>query len=244
MTLAQDRGRTGSRRGWRWAIALALLPLLAFGGCIYFRLLTTKRQLADFENYVDVAQSERGLSFVFKEPHLTANDLNRLGIWPVDVHELDGSSIWKSGFVKKTPNGSPEPERDLWLYLTIHDGLLAEIRVPQKNVEVFTAPIIVEAVKAFGDSRVDSLQKVISITWDSDRHPVDFITPERIESALGQAYRVEGELDSSTITYLYRKPNLTEDDEAGKEYTVQFLFAGDTLEELKTRAVRIDFAEN
>lgn len=231
---------------FRRRLALAgglLMTTLLLQGCIYLRLLKTKQQLADFDQNIDIVSSVEGLGFVLRNPHLTANDLNRLGIFPAETLELEGRTIWKSGFEKIEIDGSQVSSHDLWLHLTIRNQLLTEITVPAKYVQAFTAPLIVDIVRAFGGSKIHAYQKVIAIEWDRGRTSVDFITRERIESVLGEPHEIVSSQKGLTMVYHYRKPDIVDDDEARKRYTIELQFDEAGLTCLKTRAIRIDFDE-
>src|ERR1035441_8561241 len=82
----------------RFAPLLAALCLL-LGGCVYLRLLELKHQLADFDHYFAVDETD-GLTFTMQKSVLLVDDMTFFELAPESSKQLGAAVRWHLRWIK------------------------------------------------------------------------------------------------------------------------------------------------
>ena len=136
---------------------------MSLSGCVFFRLLQVKRQLADAEHHVRL-ETRGGLTLTFAEPILLPDDVLLVARRPPSRTQETGSEIhWTYAFIKEPRVGKPPGGPfDVPVDLCFSGGRLLYGRLPERFGKVLRPAFVLETVKAVGHAEVQASPKRVS----------------------------------------------------------------------------------
>ena len=178
--------RSAARR--QGTILLAGVAVL-LSGCVYSRLLTLKRQLADFDRFVEL-RTENGIVFDLRQPVATGPDIVRVsGLTPSAVTSTPDGEQWSYVYQGLSPGESGEVTNgvEIVFLLDFVSNRLARIELPNANLTVFGREFFASAARAMGAARVSP--RACTVQWNpADEAPpsaASTFTPEGLRPWLG-----------------------------------------------------------
>jgi hypothetical protein len=150
----------------RFAPLLAALCLL-LGGCVYLRLWELKRQLANFDHYFAVDETN-GLTFTMQKPVLLVDDMAFFEFAPESTDQLGAALRWHLRWIKDyaTPGEHPtdyEVEADF----TFVDGKMVRLHLPEHIFSFVQKSFVLQALRSLGHASVDESKHSARTTLDS-----------------------------------------------------------------------------
>ncbi len=187
-------------------IFVLLVICLTASGCRLFRFLEAKDQLGDFNENFNVSDHD-GLSMVFKNPVLLAEDISWLMVYSPPVRSPQSSSdteIWTYTLVKSYRGVKKEKENlDLDLKMRITHGKLSEIVFPKRITKYINRQVLTKAMGSVGGADVKKISK--SATADVQTMTADEIPGIlEVKEILGQPYSTSVDSRGEILTYRYR----------------------------------------
>jgi hypothetical protein len=150
----------------RFAPLLAALCLL-LGGCVYLRLLELKHQLADFDRYFAVDETD-GLAFTFKEPVLLVDDMEFLEMAPESTGQLGAAMRWHLRWIKDyAVSGEHPTDYEVQAGFTFVDGNLTRVHLPEHIFSFVQKSFVLQALRSLGHASVDKSKHSARTTLDS-----------------------------------------------------------------------------
>lgn len=193
--------------GRRAALGPALLlAALALGGCVYLRLLELKRQLADFDRYFEVDQSD-GLKIVFKEPVLLGGDLEFFNLLPEQRKKSGSAELWHFRWTKDySVDGETAENFEVTADFIFSLGKLARVILPERIFAFMPKPSFLGMVKSFGQAKIDREKRTASAHFDEP-------------SGAGPPLR---RLSRDDLTAMLGAPMGKKETEAGPQWTYRY----------------------
>lgn len=188
-------------------LSLLVTFALLTSGCVYFRLLELKSQLADFDRNFALETTD-GVHLVFLHPVLLGDDLRWLGADPQEIIKTGDHEHWHVRWVKQLPTGvAEETVHDLELFAEIEDHELHSLRIPERYFEFFPKSLFVNVLRSTGKARIDreSHQAEVNAAGSSSSGTTKSRLPElsSIEGLLGAPTQKSTE-PSGQLRYRYR----------------------------------------
>jgi hypothetical protein len=150
----------------RFAPLLAALCLL-LGGCVYLRLLELKHQLADFDRYFAVDETN-GLTFTMQKPVLLADDMAFFELAPESTEQLGAAMRWHLRWVKDyAAPGEHATDYEVEADLTFVDGKMVRVHLPARIFSFVQKSFVLQALRSLGHASVDTLSHSARATLDA-----------------------------------------------------------------------------
>jgi hypothetical protein len=135
---------------------------LLLTGCVYLRLLELKRQLANFDDYFAVDESE-GLELRFRKPVLRANDVEFLGFTPAERKKSGSVEQWHFRWVKDpAPGDALGATYEQTADFVFVNRRLAAVVVPERFFAFFPKSRVVASLRSMGQATVDRTRRTAS----------------------------------------------------------------------------------
>jgi hypothetical protein len=135
---------------------------LLLTGCVYFRLLELKRQLANFDKYFAVDERD-GLELSFRKPVLRDRDMALLGIVPAERKKIGSAERWHFRWVKDpAPGDAPGVTYEQTADFVFVDRKLATVLVPERFFAFFPKSRAVASLRSMGRATVDRSRRTAS----------------------------------------------------------------------------------
>ncbi len=179
------------------------LVMLTLSGCIFFRMLSFKDQLNDFETNFDL-NDERGLTLVFKNPVLLSDDV----IWlmkgsPGSVEFEDEGELWTYVFQKQHTTSQEEGSTyDIPILIIMEDDKVVEITFPERFLKNLSIPLLKEMLSSMGNADVSKLGRSASSKY-SGKDTSEIPTTDNVQETLGVPYETQVIEENTKLTYLY-----------------------------------------
>lgn len=230
MTLRRDR-RLG--RLWR-ALAVMVTASLLLSGCVYFRLLELKKQLADFDRHFTV-QTAEGLRLNFLHPVLRQDDIRWLGFSPSSKRAAGKAEQWRMRWIKQPAPGVREAnpfEIVFDFYFT--DGKLSGLTFSESYFALMPKQVVVASIRSLGGANVDQKNRSVESTVAlADRDVPPPVRPNRAMLTALLGLPTEQSTDGVTTTLRYLcLPDAP--DGKGKEIDLRLVFDAKTDALLRT----------
>jgi hypothetical protein len=149
----------------RFAPVLAALCLL-LGGCVYLRLLELKRQLADFDRYFAVDESN-GLAFTMQKPVLLVDDMDFFELAPESTEQLGAALRWHLRWIKDyAAPGEHATDYEVEADFTFVDGRLVRLHLPERIFSFVQKSFVLQALRSLGHASVDKSSHSARTTLD------------------------------------------------------------------------------
>jgi hypothetical protein len=152
----------------RFAPLLAVLCLL-LGGCVYLRLLELKRQLADFDHYFAVDETN-GLTFTMQKPVLLVDDMPFFQLAPESTEQLGAAMRWHLRWTKDyAAPGEHAANYEVEVDLTFVDGRMVRVHLPERIFYFVQKSFVLQALRSLGHASVDQSSYSARATLDAAR---------------------------------------------------------------------------
>jgi hypothetical protein len=214
-------------------IALSAIALLAFGGCVYLRLLELKKQLARFDKNF-AASTADGVAITCLDPLLKTGDVRWLGVFPEAVipepvapgerrvrkrsgdaepdeeehaDEIETRETWRVRWVKESPPGPPEDAvHDVELRARFENGRLVFVAIPERYFQFFPKELFVNLLRSTGQARIDreSRSAEVENAPRPDAADIKLPTLDSIGAMLGRPTSRSVEEGRDVLRYRYR----------------------------------------
>lgn len=195
-------------------IILTLLALVfLLSGCVFLRLLETKNQLLEFNEYFDVNDNE-GLVIVFKKSAILDDDI----LWllkkePTAKEKLPDGEIWTYVYKKlydseedkKAENG----EFDINLVMKFNEGKLSELRFPKRFLKAVSISQLREMLRAMGEAKVNELDRKASSELVGEESYLPKI--DHVYLILGRPHSTLEKEEGNKLLYKYKIDSVTVD---------------------------------
>ena len=204
----------------RTIICVGLLLILALTpGCLYLRLLKVKKQLADFDRYVQVKE-DQGLKLIFLKPVLYSGDIQTLLGPPTSSKKTPESERWTFLFEKKYAVRKNEKGNfDVSLDMIFKDDLLSEIQLPERFLVILPKPFLVLLCKTMGNAEINMGRQSVKGTFkyrEKEASQIQVPTQDELLKSLGKSFAVNESDVNLNLHYRYQlKPT-----KANPEYVV------------------------
>ncbi|HEV8072498.1 MAG TPA: hypothetical protein VGP21_00080 [Opitutaceae bacterium] len=185
----------------RFAPVLAALCLL-LGGCVYLRLLEVKHQLADFDHYFAVDETN-GLTFIMQKPVLLVDDMAFFELAPESTAQLGAALRWHLRWIKDyaAPGEHPtdyEVEAD-FIFVA---GKMARLHLPEHIFSFVQKSFILQALRSLGHASVDKSSHSARATLDASG--LAPLTRTDLLHFLGAPLATRDEGGHLVLHYIYR----------------------------------------
>jgi len=158
---------------------MVLLLLLSASGCVFFRLLELRHQLARFDENFTV-DTEDGLTLRFLNPVLLEHDLWLLGLPPSVRKVCPTHTTCKHIFEKQAPPGRRrDPRFDLSVSSVFRDGKLTEFAISEAYFAFIPKEALLLTIRSLGRIEVDVENRTASLKVTDDDSIEDFVAPDR-----------------------------------------------------------------
>lgn len=150
-----------------WSLGALALGLL-LGGCVYFRLLEFKHQLADFDRHFSL-QTDDGLRLACRDPLLLADDLRWLGLTPELVDTAGNRELWHIRWTKELPPGAKKepPKYDVEMSLAFVDGKLVNVALPERYFVFVPKSFFIGLLRNLGSASVNEAKRTASVEFSA-----------------------------------------------------------------------------
>jgi hypothetical protein len=150
----------------RFAPVLAVLCLL-LGGCVYLRLWELKHQLADFDHYFTVDETD-GLTFTMQKPVLLTDDMAFFGLAPESTEQLGAALRWHLRWIKDYAAPGEHPtDYEVEADFTFVDGKMARVHLPERIFSFVQKSFVLQALRSLGHASVDKSNHSARTTLDT-----------------------------------------------------------------------------
>jgi len=179
------------------------LIMLSLSSCIFVRMMKVKNQLNDFEINFDL-NDERGLTLVFKNPVLLADDV----IWlmkggSVSVETIDEGQLWTYVFQKQHAVSQDEGDAyDIPILMVMEDDKLTQVTFPERFLKNLSIPLLKKMLASMGNADVSKLRRSASSKF-AGKDPAEIPTSDNVIETLGAPYEIEELQENSKLSYLY-----------------------------------------
>jgi hypothetical protein len=185
----------------RFAPVLAALCLL-LGGCVYLRLLELKRQLADFDHYFAVDQTD-GLTLTMQKPVLLVDDMAFFQLAPESTKRLGAAMRWHLRWIKDYAAPGEHPaDYEVEADLTFVDDRMVRFHLPERTFSFVQKSLVLQALRSLGHASVDKSNHSASATLDA-LHLAP-ITHTDLLHFLGAPLDTRRDGDHLLLHYVYR----------------------------------------
>ncbi|MEM4408731.1 MAG: hypothetical protein QXI19_08310 [Candidatus Caldarchaeum sp.] len=187
-------------------LLFALTLIAPTSGCVYLRLLETKKQLSAFSTYFDL-KDDGGLKLIFKKPVLTGSDI----IWltrhnPSESHASPEGTTWIYVFRKihatqedLTAEGN---KYDIPLKMHFANDRLSEVTFPERFLKFISIPLLKRMLESIGEAKVDRSEKAANSTF-LGHSSWEIPTEKQIRLLLGSPTEIEEAQDGIILKYKY-----------------------------------------
>ncbi len=185
----------------RFAPLLAALCLL-LGGCVYLRLLELKHQLADFDRYFAVDQTD-GLTFTMQKPVLLLDDMAFFQLAPESTKRLGAALRWHLRWIKDyAAPGEYPADYEVEADLTFVDGRMVRFHLPERTFSFVQKAFVLQALRSLGQASVDKSNHSARATLDASR--LAPLTRTDLLHFLGAPLDTRRDGDHLRLHYVYR----------------------------------------
>jgi hypothetical protein len=195
----------------------------------WLRLLSFKKQLAEFERYVRV-EDKGGLTLHFVKPVVYGDDLNLL-IDGETSRTTNGHHItWLWTYEKQRSGPTPELGNfDLSVSMEFDHFKLTEFRFPDQFLTLMPKPIIIGMLRTVGQAKIDMKHQSIDAKWagPGPGQKVVLPTKSQISALLGEPFLSSESNGMRTILYKYYEKIPTAESPSDKLAWAKFTFAKD-----------------
>jgi hypothetical protein len=234
------------------AAVLVVLPLalaLLVTGCVYFRLMALKNQLADFDRYVRV-DDRHGLVLEFIKPVLRADDIRDLfEVSPSLTTTNRDQQTWFWTFAKRPATTNVEPGSfDLTFATGFTNRQLHQFIIPERFLTAVPKPVILGIARSLGHATVDRARRTAEVRWQDGGSTEEIKAPakDQLTQLLGRPFSVTESNLTYTWLYKYSLKSPSPAPPRYKEAWASFTFNRDTDKLAKTETVfagiRISFS--
>jgi hypothetical protein len=186
------------RRLAPWLAALCLL----LGGCVYLRLLELKRQLADFDHYFAVDETD-GLTFTMQKPVLLVDDMAFFELGPESTEQLGAAMRWHLRWIKDyAAPGEHATDYEVEADFTFVDGKMVRLHLPERIFSFVQKSFILQALRSLGHASVDKSNHSARTTLDASR--LAPLTHTDLLRFLGAPLDTRSENGHLLLHYVYR----------------------------------------
>jgi len=185
----------------RFAPLLAALCLL-LGGCVYLRLLELKHQLADFDRFFAVDETD-GLAFTMQKPVLLADDMAFFELAPESTEPIGPAERWHLRWIKDyAAPGEQATDYEVEADFTFVDGKMTRVHLPERTFSFVQKSFVLQALRSLGHASVDKSSHSARTTLDpSGLAP---LTRTDLLHFLGAPLDTSREGSHLLLHYLYR----------------------------------------
>ncbi len=225
----------------RTLLTLLLTAALLSTGCVYLRLLQTKKQLHSFGRYFELRE-QNGLSLVFKKPVLLEKDI----IWltkstPTFTTENEEGKQWTYVYEKQFNSlelsEKEKREFDIYLVMVFRDGKLNEFKLPERFLKVVSKELLIKMLESMGSADVSKLSRRASSEFRG-KDEAEIPTLEHILFVLGAPFSTTQGKKESTLYYKYRIGGKTKNREIDKpDFELRFKISGENNRLLNSEGV-------
>ncbi|HSY53101.1 MAG TPA: hypothetical protein VK785_01570, partial [Opitutaceae bacterium] len=187
------------------------------GGCVYLRLLELKHQLADFDQYFAVNETD-GLAFTLKQPVLLTDDMAFLEVAPESVDQLGAAVRWHLRWIKDyAVAGEKAEDYEVTADFTFMDGKLARVHLPERVFSFVQKSFVLQALRSLGHARIDKSKHSASTALD----PLGLTPLTRADLLRFLGAPLDTHHDGSRLLMHYRYTNVCTTQVPGK---IDFIF--------------------
>lgn len=218
-------------------ILVCLLGVVAMtlSGCVWLRLLSLKKQLADFDRYVLVEDTD-GLTLRFNKPVLHSEDLLFLmSLEPTRRVTNGATQTWDWTFRKlRAPDSVEQGDFDLIFSTEFVGNRLTSFSLDDRFLASLPKPLLLGALRSFGQADVDQKRRTATMRWvDRGENPAEWqsLSREALTRLLGEPYALSTTNAISTSVYRYRldTPSPKSDESLLARVEFSFLESSDKL---------------
>jgi hypothetical protein len=185
----------------RFAPLLAALCLL-LGGCVYLRLLELKHQLADFDRYFAVNETD-GLTFTMQKPVLLVDDMAFFQLAPESIEQFGLAMRWHLRWIKDyAAPGEHATDYEVEADFTFVDGKMARLHLPEHIFSFVQKSFVLQALRSLGHASVDKSSHSARTTLDTPG--LAPLTRTDLLHFLGAPLDTRSEGDHLLLHYVYR----------------------------------------
>jgi hypothetical protein len=185
----------------RFAPLLATLCLL-LGGCVYLRLLELKHQLADFDHYFAVDETD-GLTFTMQKPVLLVDDMAFFELAPESTEQLGAAMRWHLRWVKDyAAPGERATDYGVEADFIFVDGKMVRVHLPERVFSFVQKSFVVQALRSLGHASVDKSSHSARTTLDASR--LIPLTRTDLLRFLGTPFETRRKGSHLLLHYVYR----------------------------------------
>ncbi|HXB01890.1 MAG TPA: hypothetical protein VNV15_03615 [Opitutaceae bacterium] len=150
----------------RFAPVLAALCLL-LGGCVYLRLWELKRQLADFDHYFAVDETN-GLTFTMQKPVLLVDDMAFFKLGPESTEQIGAALRWHLRWIKDYAAPGEHPtDYEVEADFTFVDGKMTRVHLPERIFSFVQKSFVLQVLRSLGHASVDKSNLSARTTLDT-----------------------------------------------------------------------------
>ena len=185
-------------------LILLVVSLLPNTGCVYIRLLKTKRQCAQFDRYFDV-DDQKGLTISLRKPVLYDKDMRWLGLEATSKETQQDEQTWKLVFEKLYHSRKNDDDNfDMTVSFRFKAKMLQAIHFPENYLLVLPKQVFIAMFKSFGDATIDKRNRTFSARIGDTE--MDFGVPYKVDvmKLLGKPYAAKIQFDTEALTYKYQ----------------------------------------
>ena len=186
-------------------MVLALLVLLSASGCVFFRLLQLKHQLAKFDENFSVETAD-GLTVTFLNPVILERDMWLLGLPPSVQEVFPSHTNWVHIFQKQYASGDREDFNfDLSVSSRFEDRKLTEFGISEGYFAFIPKEAVLLTIRSLGKVEIDVASRKASLEVTDDDSIEDFAAPNRrnIINTLGIPYLQNEGNETRSLEYRY-----------------------------------------
>lgn len=179
---------------------------LLLTGCIWMRFLAFKNQLAEFDRYVRVHESE-GLSFHFLKPVVRSQDVRQLlEVAPSAAVTNQNQVTWHWTFEKQLPPGLIETNNfDITFATSFTNNYLCRLTVPD-HLLAFVPKSVVEGIfRSVGKAKIYKMRRALDAQWRQESPgEIRILTQYEFRQLLGSPYQSTNSPHACHDLYLYK----------------------------------------
>jgi len=207
-------------------VLLSILILTMVTGCVYFRFLKLKNQMADFNKNFEISE-DKGLSLNFLNPVLKKSDMVWLMGTEPTIMEVGGNpDMWVYELKKRYRGKKNEKgEFNIPLNLTFEKNKLIVFTLPERFTKYFSKSLFEKFLSTLGQAEISKRDKRASSTYEGASKS-EIPTTKEIRAVLGNPY--SGSVHKDALTYVYRYKILSPDPEKNLGIRITYHFNRET----------------
>jgi hypothetical protein len=215
-----------------FVVLLAGVALLTSGCELmrWLRLLSFKKQLAEFERYVRV-EEKGGLTLHFLKPVVYADDINLL-ISGESLRTTNKNHVtWLWTYEKQSAQPKAEPGNyDLTITMEFEHLKFTEFRFPDRFLTLMPKSIIIGLLRTVGQAKIDTKHQSIDAKWagPGPGQKVELPTKTQIRALLGEPFLSSETNGVRTVLYKYYQKTPAPESPAERLAWATFTFARDS----------------